>query len=158
MKQRSLLLLLILCTTVVVYVKCLKSKKVHLDSYSINILSPVSSETSNQFIGTAERDSLVCFGNDATRTPSYLDTLGCMLFLPFMNCESIWGSRTVVIDVNGSVEFYRVNGLPVEEESSSLNATRWLHVIDSQRYCFFVFVLFVFFKIFYYPPTNTVQY
>jgi len=106
-------------------------RKIFLESYDIDILSSMP-ENKDRFLGTAGRDNLLCFKNEVSHSPAYIETIGCMIHLPYMNCESLWGSKQIILDVNGSVEFYRVNNLPLEEVSS-INATRWLQVVDNKR-------------------------
>jgi hypothetical protein len=82
---------------------------------------------------TVTRDELTCFGNWDLIEPSYLDTLLCMLNLPevlhsYSQCTTIWGSRGVVVNVIGSVEFLQVKRFPAEASEVPLQATRWLEV------------------------------
>lgn len=82
---------------------------------------------------TVTRDELTCFGNWDLIEPSYLDTLVCMLPLPevlhsFFQCSTIWGSRGVVVNVTGSVEFLQVKRFPSEASEEPLYATRWLEM------------------------------
>lgn len=95
--------------------------------YPVKLLSPV---TGDYFFGTASRHHLTCFGNQQYREATYLEALACMSSLSRdwhrFECFSLWGSRNVIIQVNGSVELLRMNMLPREEKSPRLmNATHW---------------------------------
>jgi hypothetical protein len=48
------------------------------------------------------------------------------------SCQSLWGSRSVSVSVEGSVEIFRMEKLPRESSHTLLNASHWLH-LDSPR-------------------------
>lgn len=132
---------------------------IDLGSYPLEHMHPV---IGSYFAGNVSRDTLTCFGNNDVEECSYMHTFICMLpgmrtvTQNFVRCDSLWGSRSVVVEVQGSVEFLRVNKLPeenvrgvmgVQQQSSSspssfsmftvasdavsstvLTATRWLEI------------------------------
>ena len=108
-----------------------RTRKVHV-SYPVDLLGLGS----DSYAGNLTLDKLTCFGNRDYGVPTYRETILCMLRLPAMmngwvDCHSIWGSRSVVVEVTGSAEFLKLNRLPsgsVFNEYVSLNATRWLEL------------------------------
>jgi hypothetical protein len=126
-------------------------KKVHF-SYPTELLPPV---TGSDFSAVVTQDVLTCFGNRDYSSPTYIETLYCMLpYFPgtMQYCHSVWGSRSAVVEVVGSVEFIKIPRLPVESsmsfgskntynangyltninhEHSVLHGTRWLHVTST---------------------------
>jgi hypothetical protein len=107
-----------------------RPRKVHV-SYPIDLLGT----NSDSYSGNLTIDKLSCFGNRDYGVPTYRETMLCMIRLPMgHNCNSIWGSRSVVVEVTGSAEFLKLNRLPpgsVFNELISLNATRWLELTAS---------------------------
>ena len=107
-----------------------RPRKVHV-SYPIDLLGT----NSDTYSGNLTLDKLTCFGNRDYGVPTYKETMLCMIRMPLgFNCHSIWGSRSVVVEVTGSVEFLKLNRLPagsVFNEFISLNATRWLELAAS---------------------------
>jgi Hydroxymethylglutaryl-coenzyme A reductase len=107
-----------------------RPRKVHI-SYPIDLLGT----NSDSYSGNLTIDKLSCFGNRDYGVPTYRETMLCMIRLPMgHNCNSIWGSRSVVVEVTGSAEFLKLNRLPpgsVFNELISLNATRWLELTAS---------------------------
>jgi len=90
-------------------------------SYPVRLLSPV---TSKVFKVSLMKDNLQCFGNIDYPEPTYLQTFGCLVGFPGMNCNVIWGSRSVYINtVNGSAEFFRVDTIPQEIQAPWFTAT-----------------------------------
>ena len=89
---------------------------------------------------SSTRDKLTCFGNRDYAVVSVMEALGCisLSFLPFassmindMACMSLWGSRSLSVESNSSVEFYRstqYEALRDTGESVSMRVQRWLHV------------------------------
>lgn len=81
-----------------------------------------------------QSNELKCFSNRDYQSPTYIGTLLCMFFEKSLStkCHSIWGSRTVSVEVNGSVEFFKLNRLPQESspfyETTVTNAIRWLQL------------------------------
>ena len=125
-----------------------QARRVHV-VYPVSLLAPI---TGTSLSSNVTRDRLVCFGNRDYSEPTYVETLACMLaMLPYVSellmmtrnqqeqqlspCSGIWGSRSVVVDAVGSVEFLKVGRLPAEsnflDESIALNATRWLEMPSS---------------------------
>ena len=108
----------------------IRPKKVHV-SYPVDILGTHS----DSYSGNLTLDKLTCFGNRDYGVPTYLETLLCMIRLPLgFNCLSIWGSRSVVVEATGSVEFLKLSRLPsgsVFNERISLNVSRWLEMTAS---------------------------
>ena len=107
-----------------------RPRKVHV-SYPVDILGTHS----DSYSGNLTVDKLTCFGNRDYGVPTYLETLLCMIRLPLgFNCLSIWGSRSVVVEAIGSVEFLKLSRLPsgsVFNERISLNVSRWLELTAS---------------------------
>jgi hypothetical protein len=110
-----------------------KVRKVHV-SYPVELLPPIVSE---HFEGYVSQNKLTCFSNRDFKPPTYLNTLSCMLTAYFdsnnnIRCNSIWGSRSVVVEVNGSVEFLKLAKLPRESnlytDTNDLHTTRWLEL------------------------------
>lgn len=107
----------------------LKRRKIRFN-YPVELSSPA---LAREFHFNVTRDKLTCFGNNDYRNPTIRDTVLCML--PFtiagVSCNSIWGSRSVLIDVQGSAEILRVVQLPPESsfgEYTPVSATRWMEV------------------------------
>ena len=100
--------------------------------------------TATRISANVSHDSLLCFGNRDYKMPSYVQTFLCMLplssqiFQNYVQCDSIWGSRGVVVDVHGSVEFLKVNRMPAETLNTVHNlpirATRWLELQSISSY------------------------
>jgi hypothetical protein len=80
------------------------------------------------------QDRMTCFGNRDFQEPSYKDTFVCLLPFPsllskyYSQCDSIWGSRSVLVSVEGSVEFLQVPRLPQEANEVVLRGKRWLEL------------------------------
>jgi hypothetical protein len=108
--------------------------------YPTELLAPTLGSV---FAGNATQDFLLCFGNNEYAAPTYKETLFCML--PYFAgtstyCNSVWGSRSVEIEVSGDIEFLKVPKLPRETVAPNsirahksgdkytleLSATRWL--------------------------------
>lgn len=86
-------------------------------SYPVRLLSPV---TSKVFKASLQKNNLQCFGNIDYPEPTYIQTFGCLIGIPGINCNVIWGSRSVAINiVNGSAEFFRVETIPQEVHTQS---------------------------------------
>jgi hypothetical protein len=120
---------------------------IDVGAYRLEHMSPV---IGSYFSGNVTSDTLTCFGNNDVEECSYLHTFICMLpglkqAAPgWVGCDSLWGSRSVVVEVSGSVELLRVNELPEENSmalkggapltsikdqgSTLLSATRWLEI------------------------------
>ena len=117
-------IILLLCATDSI---AIRPRKVHV-SYPIDLLGT----NSDTYSGNLTLNKLTCFGNRDYGVPTYRETLLCMIRLPMgYNCHTIWGSRSVVVEVTGSVEFLKLNRLPagsVFNEYISVNATRWLEL------------------------------
>ena len=124
-------LIIILFITLSKFGHSAKPKRVTV-LYPIELLQPV---IGNHFEGTLTRDSLTCFGNRDHNGPTFEETFGCIFGLPGFSCTSIWGSRSVIVEADGSVEFLRVNRLPMESSGtqSQLHAHRWLVLASGQR-------------------------
>ena len=60
-----------------------------------------------------------------------------MKYIPRRDCHSIWGSRSVIIDAIGNIEFLKLSKLPEESshrnEYKSINATRWFSIQSSKH-------------------------
>ena len=108
--------------------------------YPVELLPPV---TGPAFSGNLTRDKLTCFGNRDYPAPTIQHVLICILNLYFNlpwtkgnyrnNCYSIWGSRRVIVEAFGNIEFWRVAKLPAithDGEVKTLNVTRWLEVFS----------------------------
>ena len=124
--------------------------------YPLEHMEPV---IGNYFSGNVTSNTLTCFGNRDVEECSYLHTFMCMLpgirvlASSLVQCDSLWGSRSVVVQVQGNVEFLQMSALPEESgdkkkkerQSTStgsilkdielsllgappLKATRWLEV------------------------------
>lgn len=109
-------------------------RKVHV-SYPVVLLPPV---VGNSFTANVTQDKLTCFGNRDYAEPNYSETLLCILPVPplrslLRSCESLWGSRSVVVEAWGSVEFLKTNRLPQEslddDDFITLNVTRWMELM-----------------------------
>lgn len=82
---------------------------------------------------TSTRDKLTCFGNRDYAEPTVMETLGCITlgFLGETTCTSLWGSRSLSLESNSSLEFYRstqYRSLDNTKESISMRVQRWLHL------------------------------
>lgn len=104
--------------------------KIHID-YPLDIHYADGSGHLATF--SSSRDKLTCFGNRDYAEPTMMETLGCMSFglMSGMECTSLWGSRSLSIESNSSVEFYRstqYQTLKDTGESVSMRVQRWLHV------------------------------
>ena len=133
MKQAyALLAISTLLCLVVTTVAVVRPRKVHV-SYPVDLLGT----NSDTYSGNLTHDKLTCLGNRDYGVPTYKETMMCMIGLPMgFNCNSIWGSRSVVVEVTGSVEFLKLSRLPpgsVFNEMISLNATRWLELTVSSN-------------------------
>lgn len=98
-------------------------------AYPIELLTPIVG--SDFEAHNVSSNSLTCFSNRDYSPPTYRESLMCLLFIPGASCHSIWGSRAVKVEVNGSVEFLKLNQLPQESfpsEHTFLSADRWLQV------------------------------
>jgi len=113
--------------------------------YPVRLLTP---SLGAQFNANVTRDRLVCFGNRDYSEPTYIQSLLCMLSMvpvPYgkqgqagatpglsSSCHGIWGSRSVIVDAVGAVEFLKVGTLPAEtnfiDDHVALNVTRWLEL------------------------------
>lgn len=112
-----------------------------LVKYPIKLLPPV---TGSSFFGNftnSESDNYYCFGNQDYHPTTYLESLYCLLSLnklypSLYSCYSIWGSRSVSITVQGSMEFIQLQQLPRENNLQLLNGTYWLYLnsLDSYYY------------------------
>ena len=123
---------------------------IDLGEYTLEHMHPV---IGSYFMGNVSSDVLTCFGNNDVEECSYMHTFICMIpgmrsmAQNLLRCDSLWGSRSVVVEVQGSVEFLRVNKLPEESNairrthpsshpipsldtvsSTMLTATRWLEI------------------------------
>ena len=124
--------LFFLFVTYVFSVVATKTGKV-LVNYPIELMQPV---TGSSFDGIVVRDVLTCFGNRDYGVPNFFETLGCMIYLPGFSCIAIWGSRSVLVTVDGSAEFLRVHRLPRESVAAPythLAVTRWLQVVSTSN-------------------------
>ncbi|RYG67069.1 hypothetical protein EON64_08280 [archaeon] len=78
-------------------------------------------------------DKLICIVDEAVPPLSYVGAFMCILPMPSWmlgNCDQVFGSRSLVLDVQGSVEIIRVSHKPVVDPVSGwavVNASRWLH-------------------------------
>jgi hypothetical protein len=118
-------------------------------SYPLRLLQPI---TGTHFSGEAKSNSLTCFGNRDYPAPTLFDTMLCLLGGDTGGrCHGVWGTRTVHIATNGSIELLRVSRLPSVQTSSefddasearrgdsfrlpsddfiTLNATRWFQTV-----------------------------
>ena len=124
------LLLLVIC------VQSTNSNQFSKEKPEIDVKYPVSHlipTIGSHHKSELTQDSMVCFGNRDFQKPSYKDTFMCMLPLPEMllryaQCDSIWGSRSVVVTVHGRVEFLQVPRLPQEADEVELRGKRWLNL------------------------------
>ena len=102
-------------------------------NYPVKLLQPV---TGVSFTGEVAENHLTCFGNQDFRPATYLEGMYCLSgaawIYPLYSCQSLWGSRSVSVSVEGSVEIYRMEKLPRESAHVMLNASHWLH-LDSPR-------------------------
>lgn len=76
-------------------------------------------------------DRLTCIVNEEHADASYLDALMCMVPFSPLLCDKLWGSRSLVVEVQGSAEFLKLTHAPLPSHANeliSLNATRWLHL------------------------------
>jgi hypothetical protein len=109
------------------------SMKIEL-SYSVSLLPPV---TGKYFSGEVTKDQLLCFGNLDYHEDTYLESFLCMIQwrhdsdIPSKSCFGLWGTRNVVVEVDGSIEFVRLKKLPREAgeaDKSKLEAEHWLYL------------------------------
>jgi hypothetical protein len=109
-----------------------RQRKVHV-SYPVDLLGT----NSDSYSGNLTRDVLTCFGNRDYGVPTYKETILCMTRMPMgLSCFALWGSRSVVVEVTGSVEFLKLSRLPassVFNEFISINASRWLELTSSSH-------------------------
>ena len=90
--------------------------------YPVTILAPEGSFYPGEkhrhiYRGIASKNELTCFGHNDLPEPTYIETLGCLMFFPFLDCSSVWGSRTVFVSGNGSIEFLRVPHLAIASQN-----------------------------------------
>jgi hypothetical protein len=118
-------------------------------SYPLRLLQPI---TGTHFSGEADSNSLTCFGNRDYPAPTLFETMLCLLGGDSGGrCHGVWGTRTVHIATNGSIELLRLSRLPSVETSSefddgsevrrgdtarmpsddfiTVNATRWFQAV-----------------------------
>jgi hypothetical protein len=95
-------------------------------AYPTSLLQPV---TGVFFSGNVSSDMLTCFGNREYLVASYHEALGCLSNL-YSDCYSLWGSRSITFETDGSLEVYRVAKLPGESglAPQHMNASRWLQL------------------------------
>lgn len=103
----------------------MKSRNVHF-AYPVQLLGTPASDLRFQ----VESDALTCFENTEHSAPNYFDAFMCLFPWASHSCESIWGSRALVIEISGSAEVLKLSQ-PVKRVHSAdsivpLNATRWL--------------------------------
>lgn len=113
----SSFLLLVLCFGGAVgYVERFRPT-IDLGAYPLEHMHPA---IGSYFSGNVSSDTLTCFGNNDVEECSYMHTFICMVpglrsvMQNVVRCDSLWGSRSVVVEVQGSVEFLRVDKLPEE--------------------------------------------
>jgi hypothetical protein len=107
-----------------------------LVQYPVKLLPPVTGHSFSSNI--SHLDGLLCFGNQDYRPATYLESLYCIIGLDRLydqlySCHSLWGSRSVSISVEGSVEFLQTSQLP-RESDQMLNVTHWLHLSSNSYY------------------------
>ena len=106
-------------------------------TYAVSLLPPV---TGQHFSGHVSKNQLLCFGNLDYHEDTYIESFLCMLQwrydsdLPSKSCFGLWGTRNVVVEVDGSVEFMRMEKLPRESgesDKTNLAAEHWLYLSNS---------------------------
>ena len=106
-------------------------------SYAVSLLPPV---TGKYFSGTVTKDQLLCFGNLDYHEDTYLESFLCLLQwsydseLSSQSCFALWGTRSVVVEVDGSIEFIRLKKLPREsgeDDKRRLVAEHWLFLSNA---------------------------
>lgn len=86
-------------------------------NYPVKLMLPV---TGSVFSGEFTNHQITCFGNQDYREATFIETITCLVgFIgegantnSFVSnrfgCYGIWGSRSVSVSVNGSIELLRV--------------------------------------------------
>lgn len=130
MNGYSMYKLCALFLTVILMLICVQAAR-RVKTYLVYPTRTISAKDSTHtiFDGHAVQNELTCFSNEDAAVPMYLQTLGCLTFLPYFECTSVWGSRSIFITANSSVEFYKVNDfVSTGSGCASINATRWLQL------------------------------
>ena len=111
-------LLLLLINTIQSYSYSERNRpNIDVSHYPLMHMEPV---IGNYFSGNVTSNTLTCFGNRDVEECSYLHTFMCMLpgvrvlASSWVQCDSLWGSRSVVVQVQGNVEFLQMSALPEE--------------------------------------------
>jgi hypothetical protein len=78
-------------------------------------------------------NTLTCFGNEDFAPPTYAQGFVCFIqsYVPFVDitrmwdydCNSIWGSRSVIVETVGSIEFFKLPRIP--------KSLRSINILDS---------------------------
>lgn len=85
-------------------------------------------------------DRLRCLSNRDYSSPTYRSTITCLIdsLVPTVfgsiNCDNIWGTRSVQVEAEGSIEVFKMTRFPEESnfnEYIAVNATRWLELSQS---------------------------
>ena len=102
---------------------------IDVSHYPLEHMEPV---IGNYFSGNVTSNTLTCFGNRDVEECSYLHTFVCMLpgmrvlASNWVQCDSLWGSRSVVVQVQGNVEFLQMSDLPEESGDKKKKKERQL--------------------------------
>jgi len=126
-------MLILICVILITLAVLAASKKLDIElHYPMQHMVPAFSRN---FVANVTSDKLTCFGNHDYIEPAYRQTLMCMLPLPtqlaskYFECDNVWGSRVVVVNVRGSVEFIKLSNLPEESpQGGQFQGTRWLEL------------------------------
>lgn len=106
----------------------LKSKDVVL-KYPVKALF---SQHVQDYVANVTSDTLVCFQNHEFSIPTIFQSASCLFpIFPGLKCESVFGSRTVVVRHQGDMEFLKVSSYPSNlllslKDPITVVATRWM--------------------------------
>jgi hypothetical protein len=124
------LLLLALLQQLPVSVRALSRQRKVTVNYPVRWQGTLSD---NHITGNASANVLTCFGNEEFAPPSYTQGFICMFhaYVPYFeyDCHSIWGSRSVIVESVGSVEYFKLTKLPRTidgQEPITMKVSRWL--------------------------------
>eukprot|EP00981_Chlorochromonas_danica_P003561 scaffold659_cov192-Ochromonas_danica.AAC.74 len=115
----------------------LKIRNAHYH-YSVKMVE-ASDETGSTYQTTLSNDLLSCMAEDKQTELNIVESLLCFLSISMPYCEKIWGDRSVVVEVAGSVEILQLSQSPIpmlastDSDSILLSAHHWLSLKSSNN-------------------------